>query len=126
MTVLTVVWRGQLILQLGEPPLFFLQFGVEHLDRDDGNQQDEGGDGSRVPDQLLVVPVPAPVAGPHAVTRPVDVAMELEETVAVPDPEEEDEEDFPDEPQQHYPLAELAGPAYQGHVDQETDDGWDH
>ena len=122
LTVLTVVRRSKLILKLCQSPPLLLEFRMKYLDWDHCDQQDEGGDGSSVPDELLVCLVLTPVARPHAVLRPVDVPVELEEAVAVPHPEQEDEGDAPDQPQQHDPLAELLSAADQSDVDQETDD----
>ena len=57
--------------------------------------------------------------------RPVDVAVELELAVAVPGPEEDDEQELPDDPEQDDVLGVLLGPADEAHVGQEADDGSD-
>ena len=111
----------QLILVICQVSVPLLELGVQQVDGDHEDEEDEGGDGPDVAQGLLHLLLVAPVALPHAVLAPVDVAVVLEHVVAVPGPEEEHQQVVPHQPRQHDPLAQLLGAADQPDVGQETD-----
>ena len=111
----------QLILVICQVSVPLLELGVQQVDGDHEDEEDEGGDGPDVAQGLLHLLLVAPVALPHAVLAPVDVAVVLEHVVAVPGPEEEHQQVVPHQPRQHDPLAQLLGASDQPDVGQETD-----
>ena len=115
----------KLILTLSQVTMLFVEFWLEHVDRNHGDDEDKGRKSSNIPHHFSHILLTAPVAGSHSIVRPVDVSVILQHVVPVPHPEQQDHQVLPDYPDLNYLPAALLRSSNQSNVDHEVGDWHD-